>query len=511
LTWSVLAAGLCSATSARSQDKQRIPDFWELTRTSSVVVVGTVTRVEARVGIAVAKVLKGPVAAGQALEFEFTPPVPSKVQGEPPWYLHAPRPERFVVGDTSLVFLRGDGPTYELAGGATGEFLRTAEQAVRDVLRLDALPDARARCTLLVQLVSTPLSSSAPAAWKELEQHYNKPEHFELLAPLATVPHLRSFYVDLLRRNASPRASTVLRGYLATEKGRLLEETILALCSKETENDSLSRDLVPFLRHEEAGVRKLALFVLCCREYSEATPEVVQRLDDADPGVRSQALCWPWSQQRDPNAVCRIRQLLGDSSDEVRASACRSLISIRDMRSFYRLLAATLLDRSRAVRSSAVPLDLLWEGRPAAVAALLLWPSAVAVLVFFRLARGLGTPRRVQSAALGLVLGYVAGVASGFVVGALDGGGYVFRATILYPPLFMPLGVLVRGLVHRRGRKRTAVMFVAAALLLCAAVGLATWSFNVWPGIFLGFLILALATLWAPAHGRIAPASATCG
>ena len=110
LTWAAFAAVLCSAIAAPSQDKGPIPDLWELTRTSSVVVIGAVTRVEARVSVAVTQALKGPAAAGQALEFEFTAPVASKVQGDPPLYLHAPWPGKFAVGETWLVFLRGDGP-----------------------------------------------------------------------------------------------------------------------------------------------------------------------------------------------------------------------------------------------------------------------------------------------------------------------------------------------------------------------------------------------------------------
>ena len=479
------------ALSASAESKSRaMTDYWELTRTSTVVLVGTVARADSLVSVSVARVLKGGVEVGATVEFP-APPLPAvsahvEVCG-------APRVLKFETGESWLLFLRGTGPRYELLGGAKGELLGKVEQAARNVLLLDSLPDDRSKCEMLVRLMSPPRPLSGYLAARELEK-YNRPEFLNLMEPLAHDPYARSVYIGMLRGNTNPRATDVLRGFLKSERDRFLESTVLALRGKEPEDAGLSRELLVFLEHEEPRVRRAAIRALRYRNYGDASVEILKRLDDPDAGVRSAALRWPWYRSKEPLAMRKVRRLTNDADENVREAAYGVLRSGCEVRYFYTLLFASLFDRSRMVRRRAGMLDVLWERRPFATTTLMLWPSVLVVALVFWVGKRFRLHHPLKASTWGIALGYVAGALCGYWIGVFQ-SRTLFCTVILIPPLFMPLGVLLLALTYVYGRKHVAAVAVPTAVLLSAATGIATWSFAVWPGIFGGFSILIVATM----------------
>jgi HEAT repeat protein len=259
----------------------------------------------------------------------------------------------------------------------------------------------------------------------------------------------------LLQRNANPKATGILLDFLETEEGRMLTMSLDALGRRESKNAEISKAILPFVAHDDPKARVTAVFILNYREYREAYPEILKRLDDPDPLVKCSALSWPWYSYSDkhPEVFSKIRRLARDSNSQVRADACRTLVSIRDLRSFYFLWFTSLLDRSKWVRRS-IDLGLLLEGSPVVVGFFLLWPTLAAAAGFLYATKRLGMERRGAVLTVGLVAGYLVGAGCGYLVGEYHADGPFMQALFLTPAICMPvsLAMAFQFVLKKRGR-----------------------------------------------------------
>ncbi len=403
------------------------PDYWQLARQASAVVVGEASTDGENVTLAVRQVLKG---------------------RDVPETMEVP-PTRFPVlsaGRTWVVFLKAGHAGQYAVLDATSTDVPSVQQAARDVVELDSLPDDRAKCRLLVRLARQERGFSTPYAMWELRRKYNKPEFLDLLVEFANSGvHERDYVEQLLRENPGPKATEVLLAYLKSDKMLLVHAAIRVLADRETGNEAISKALVGLLDHRDPSIRARAVSAVCRRRCNRAFPRVFRCLDDPDPSVRAAVLTWwrEWSRpDLRPLVLPKARALARDWDDYVRSLACARLVDMRDVRSFYFLWATSLMDRTGTVRS-AIHLDLLWEDSPVTVSLLLVWPTLLllAVVLFVRWryrARWL-----LRSVAIGLVGAYVAGAAGGYLIGEYHTTNPVFSAFILTPPLALPIGILV--------------------------------------------------------------------
>ena len=433
-----------------SLDSATWPDVWELARRCQVVAIGRVRKVEANVGLVVRRVLKGR-PTGELITFP-APPAPALPEAG---QIRCPRSRvlKFAVGEEWLVFLQpGELSSYTLVDAFPGN-MPAAERTVKDVLVLDSLPNARAKCEMLVRLACSDMGLFSGLVARELSK-CNEPEFLDLLAPLGQKPVWKAVYIGLLRDNASPQATQVLRGYLGCEDGSLLWATISALGRKAPRDEGLSRDLLAHLTHDDPLIRGTVIFALSQRENAFVFPAVAKCLDDPDPMVRASALGDPWygHAREDPAVMEKVRQLTGDPDQRVRANACGALVSLREVGSFYSLWSAALLDPSRLVRG-AIHLDLLFEHAPVIVCFLIYWPTVLLGVVIFLARRPRSLNRRLTVFLGGAVGGYVVGAIGGYLVGKYHADNPVFQAFVLMPALLMPVGILLLLALHAIGRK----------------------------------------------------------
>jgi hypothetical protein len=410
------------------------PDDWELARMASAIVVGTFAAQDGRVTLTVSRTLKGqgvpasvPLLAGQFRE--------------------ATTREKW------LAFLAAEGTGYRVLGGANESEIARTEQAVRDVMELDALTTTdEAKCRRLVELARRYSHPSSGCASQELWR-YNRAEFVDLLAPLAEGPD-RWRYV-FLSRNPSPKAASLLLGYLERKQqdaglhAEDLHMVVDALRLREPNNLALSAELAKHLGHWDPSVRSGIVYGLQGRAYYQATPEVLKCLDDPNSEVRAMAAGWPWWSLPDyrQRVLPRIRALARDDPDDlVRAASCACLVDMRDTRSFYLLLATSLFGNNGTIRSS-IALDLLWEDSPVIVSLMLLWPTLLLAGVVAVVRWRFHTPRLLLAAGIGLVCAYLVGAAGGYFLGKYHTSNPIFSATILTPPLVLPVGLLAGVLV----------------------------------------------------------------
>lgn len=409
--------------------------YWENTRRASAVLVGTVSDVKpgGDVTISVEQVLKGE-SLPPVVTFCGPPVLASR--GSAPVRISTGRPiHRFQVGDQWLVFLTGDGNLgYSFLEGAKTQ-VPTFVQMVKDVIAFDSLVDESTKVKFLVDLALVG-GIRALQGGGELNKR-NRPEYLELLDPLKG----SQLHVLLLGRNNNPAATQRLREYLATEDLGLLSETLVSLRGKEPQSNDLSKELLTFVRHADPRIRERALFVLNYRDYWEASPDAARALDDPDARVRSTALCWPWRPSCDDDVRSKIRALARDSDAQVRAAACRTLVSIRDIRSFYFLWGRMLFDPARTVRSE-IALDVLFQRCPLRVFAMTFGPSVLLALLFLSLSRWTWRSR-IRFLLAVLSIAYPLGVLAGYCLMH----NWIFGGFFLMPGITVPITFVVAWLL----------------------------------------------------------------
>lgn len=477
-------ASTCSAFVA--SEKALPPNYWELTRSSDIVLKGNITNVNADVTLAVSDVFKGKDVQ-ETVEFA-APPVP---KAQPCIIIcGGPRILRFIAGKACIVFLHENkAGGYSLVDAAIGN-LAVVEQSVRDVLRFDALSNDRNKCKMLVSLVSPHEGLRSGCALRELYK-YNKPEFLELLAPLADDSVLKVSYIDLLGKNANPAATNKLKVFLRkTEQKNILLKVISVLQRKDPKDTELSKELLRYITHDEPEVRRNVIFALKYREYKDATPEIVKCLDDEAPVVRSYALYFIRRVQKSPDILAKINKLTHDPDENVRAAAYDALP--RQVSSFYRLLYRSLLDKSSKVRHTAARLDLLWESRPLAISLLLLWPCIILTGLVIYAARGIRWSWRIQIVLMGIAAGYIGGAVAGYLIGLYHITNPIFHSFILIPPVFMPIGILLSGAISRYGRKAPVIIFCLFTTAVCVVIRIVTLSNTLWPCVLTGFFLLGV-------------------
>lgn len=482
-------ASICCASEA---EKQMPLNYWELTRTSAVVLKGTVIRVDANVTLAVSTIFKGKDVPET---IQFAAPAVRKEQARV-IICGGPRILRFVAGEPCLVFLNeSEAGGYSLVDAGMRN-LAAVEQTIRDLQRFENLDNDIDKCKMLVSLMVLPhkglRSGSAGSAAQEIYK-FNRAEFLELLEPLGDDPITKVTYVYLLGQNPNPDATNRLRELLKEAKQKnLLIKVVSALQRKRPEDDKLSKELLKYIKHESSEVRRTVIFALKYRDFRDAVAEVVKCLEDEDPEVRSTALYYlDWRVQKNKDVLAKIKKLGHDSNEHVRAAVYRYSLPLQ-VSSFYEFFGVSLLDKSRNVRSAAARIDLLWGRRPLIISLLLLWPCIVVSAVVFYALRALQWSRPGLTVAVGLVVGYIAGTFAGYLTGKYHSPNPIFCAFILIPPLFMPMGVLLAGAVSKYGRKTPIGLFLLLIIVLCVIVRMVTLSNTLWPSILAGFFIMAI-------------------
>lgn len=496
--WCV-AASTCSAFVA--QKEAVWPNFWELTRTSAVVLKATVTSVNANVTLAVSDVFKGKDVP-ESIQFA-APPIPEEQHRV--IICGGPRVLRFIAGKPCIVFLQeNQAGRYSLVDAAMRN-LPAVEQSIQDVLRFDALVgDDRDKCEMLVSLASPYKWLRSHYALRELSK-YNRAEFLKLLEPLANDPAAKLSYIDLLGKNPNPAATNKLVGFLRrTEPKHVLLAVVRVLQRRKPQDTELSKELLKYITHEAPEIRRAVIFAMKYRDYKDALPKIVKCLDDEDPMVRLSALYYLSDVQKKPDVLAKINKLTHDPDETVRAEAYRILP--RAVFSFYRFFYVSLLDKSRKVRCAANSLDLLWERKPLVISLLLLWPSIVVTGLVVYASRGTRWSWRILMVVVGIVAGYIAGVVAGCLIGEFHSCNPIFHSFILIPPVFMPVGVLLSGAVYRYGRKAPVIIFSLFTAVICVAIRIVTLSNTLWPCMLAGFFVLgtiiSLSVLRQPVADR---------
>lgn len=494
----------CVAASTCSAFTERVawPNCWELTRTSAVVLKGTVIRVDANVTLAVSTIFKGKDVP-ETVQFA-APPIPEEQHRV--IICGGPRVLRFIAGKPCIVFLQeNQAGRYSLVDAAMRNLL-AVEKSIQDVLRFDRLVgDDREKCKMLVGLALPWQGFSSGYAMQELSNNYNKAEFCELLEPLAEDPTAKIYYIYLLGDNPNPVTTSKLREFLRkTERKDILLKVIWALQRKNVEDTGLSKELLKYITHEAPEVRRDVIFTLKYRGYMDALPQIFKCLDDEHPMVRSISIYYLSSVRKNPEVLAKINKLTHDPDENVRAEAYRSLP--RQVSSFYRLFWASLFDKARNVRVVADKLDLIWERKPLVISLLLLWPSIVVTGLVVYASRGTRWSWRILMVVVGIVAGYLAGVVAGCLIGEFHSCNPIFHSFILIPPVFMPVGVLLSGAVYRYGRKAPVIIFSLFTAVICVAIRIVTLSNTLWPCMLAGFFVLgtiiSLSVLRQPVADR---------
>ena len=492
----VLFLSLC--VGVRADTREGWNNYWQLARSSMVIVKGTVTHIDPSVTLAVSEVLKGGEIAG-TIRFE----VPRELTRQSGMNIYSePRTVRFVVGKPCIVFLTENGAGgYKYIDAAMGNLLAPVEQSVRDVLKFDsAVANDRDRCKMLVSMAVPYESMSAGHAMRELDK-YNRPEFLDLFEPLAADDIGRLYYVLLLGANKSQAAMTKLKEMLERdERKEVLAAAIKAVGKRNLEDADLSKKLLELISHEEMQVRKAVIYAFRSRRNVDALTAVVKCLEDEEPTVRYVAINYLRNHLGRPTVLVKLKGMTRDPDENVREAAYRALP--RDVSSFYRLFCASMFDRSNAVRHAAGQLDLIWERRPFVTSLLLVWPCIVVTGLVVLLCRGSLRHRILEVAGAGLVGGYIAGMVAGGMIGELHSRNAFFHSIILIPPLFMPIGVLLSAGVHRCGRKTSGVVLCVFAVAICITAGVVTGGNTLSPFLLCGFTVLSITVLFR-VRGRL--------
>jgi hypothetical protein len=416
------------------------PQFWELTRLSAVVAVGTAQRNGDQMTFTVTRILKGEPGT-TTLTFPAVNRVRSISGPDEPEYYFGP-PEDFDKGESSIIFLKstGDGAARKLKLIA-GFFERAEfEENVNDVVRLDAIPDEDSKVHLLVDFVIDG-GPSQYYARDELDQNYDKEGYLDLFEKIADDPESRSWFVQLLCHIEGEKAVARMMQVLKSDPADMQLIAIGVMSQRDKGNDDISRALVPFLKHKDPNIRAQAVVALGERGYLEVFPQIVEGLTDPSPNVRGAATEWPWHNEklRTPETIQQLRKMTGDSDEWVRFSSGRALIRAGDSSSFYSLWWQSLTDTEYVRRS--LPLDVLVESRPVSTFLLLIWPTALAYVIAVRSRKR----REVRLAAvpLGAILtGFVVGAAAGYCLGEYRTTNPFLHAVILTPAITVPLCLL---------------------------------------------------------------------
>jgi hypothetical protein len=481
-----------------AQAKEAQKDYWLLTRSSPVIVKGTVTNVDPGVTLAVTEVLKGGQVA-ETVSFE----VPRELME--PSFFKIPS-VRFAVGNPCIVFLTPNGAgAYKYIDGTAGNLFAPVEQSVRDVLRFDSTAaDDKEKCRMLISMAVPYRLLASNHALRELDS-YNRPEFLDLLEPLAADDIGRIYYVRLLGANRNQAAIEKLKEMLNMDERKVvLTAAIQASHKRNLEDEELSKKLLGLIDHEEMQVRRAVVYAFRYRRDVGALTAAMKCLEDEEPAVRVAAVTYfKYCLEIMPgNAeiLAKLKGMTRDPDENVRASAYRALP--RDVSSFYRLFSASMFERPRTVRHAAGRLDTIWERRPFVISLLLLWPCIVVTGAVVLLCRGGLLHRVLIVAGVGLVGGYIAGMVAGAMTGELHSRNAFFHSVILIPPLFMPIGVLLSASACKYGRKTSCMALCVFAGAACIAVGVATGANTLWPSLLCGLAVLGIMVL-SLSRGRL--------
>lgn len=431
---------------------------------ASVVAVGTAQRQGNQITFSVSRILKGEPGA-KTLTFPPKERVPSTSSEDVPVYYIGP-PEGFEKGEPCIVFLRsvGEGAAQRLT--LLHAFLERAEfeENVKDVVRLDALPDEDSKCRLLVDFVIGG-GASQYYARDELTQHYDKEGYLELFEEIAADPESRSWFVQLLCQIEGKKALARMMRVLDSDPPDMQLIAIAALSQLDKGNDEVSKALVPFLKHDDPMIRAQTVVALHERKFYEVSPQIVEALSDSNAQVRGAAAGWPWHDEslQTPETIQQLRKMTDDKEEWVRFSAGNTLIKAGDAASFYSLWWRSLTD-SEYVRRS-LSLRTLIERRPISTFLLLIWPTVLAWIVAARNRKR----REVRLAALPLgaiLTGFLIGAGAGYCLGEYRATDPVLHAAILTPAITVPLcllGSTVLATVRGKAKPRESTAVEAAA------------------------------------------------
>lgn len=413
----ILVLLLCTAFTAHGEESKRcvVIDYVAMTRDASAIVIGPVLRQGGAVVVSVQQVCKGAN-------------VPRTI----------PVPERYLLPGKKRIwvfFLKGTGTFTVKHAVQTGPSFGWMKQRVTDILHLDGLPAAEGKFRYLVTMACRK-GNGTWVYYSELDR-LNTAAHLKLLAPLAETDS--QLYLRMLASNPNPKATDLLLPYLDAEEPQVLLQAIEALCYKNRNDTALSQRLEPFLQHASASIRKAACFALQYRDHYDAYPLILKLLDDLSTEVRLAALSWPWyaHARTDPHIRAKLRQLAAREEGDLHKKACRQLVSIRDMGSFYFLWWVVM------TRPGGPDLSLLLEHSPVTLLLLAFWPTLAAVL-FFVLSPA-RHDRRCSffrgTAFVLLLWGIGAGI--GLLLGVCRGTGSVtMHVLILTPAIVMPAGLI---------------------------------------------------------------------
>jgi hypothetical protein len=461
------AISLCLALllPSKVQATSIAPQFWKQTRMASVVAVGTAQRQGNQITFSVSRILKGEPGA-KTLTFPPKERVQSTSSSEEiPVYYIGP-PEGFEKGEPCIVFLRSVGEGAARRITLLHAFLEHAEfeENVKDVVRLDALPDEDSKCRLLVNFVIKG-GASQYYARDELIQNYDKEGYLDLFEEIAADPESRSWFVQLLCQIEGKKALARMMQVLESDPPDMQLIAIAALSQLDKGNDEVSKALVPFLKHEDPMIRAQAVVALHERKFYEVSPQIVETLSDSNAQVRGAAAGWPWHDEslQTPETIRQLRKMTDDNEEWVRFSAGSTLIKAGDVASFYSLWWQSLTD-SEYVRRS-LPLRTLVERRPVPTFLLLIWPTALSWIIAVRSRKR----REVRLAAwpLGAILtGFLIGAVVGYCLGEYRATDPLLHALFLTPAITVPLCLIastVLATVRGKGKPRETTGVEAAA------------------------------------------------
>ncbi len=470
-------------------ERQKALDYWDATRKSDVVIKGIVTNIDEIITINISTIYKG---SDKTKTISFaTPPSSEK------YLVICPAPYRFTINETCIVFLQQSGiDKYKLYEAATGntEFVNLVEQTIQDVFKLDSLSSDLDKCKMLISLISPYKGLQSAHAFNELSNKYNKEEYFELFEPLEHEPSIQLLYIGLLGANPHPSATIKLREFLQTnKKDDVLLKLISQLTYKDTQNVELSKELLKYITHSEPIIRRDVIFALDYRNYYDALPEITKCFDDESPIVRESALRYIDGWVKKPEILAKIKQLTFDKNEEVRAEAYHALLrdssQIRGI-IFYKILLASLFDKSERVRRIASRLDLSWERMPLRISLLLLWPSIVLIGFVFYIHRDIRWSQRIKIIIKSVVSGYISGAIAGYFIGLYHSQNPIFHSIILIPPLFIPFGILLSAGISKIRWKTTMITFFMFVVFISVIIYIITSCNTLWPCILIGSILL---------------------
>ena len=431
---------------------------------ASIVAVGTAQRQGNQITFTVSRILKGEPGA-KTLTFPPKERVQFTSSPHEPVYFTGP-PEGFEKGEPCIVFLqsKGEGAARRLT--LWEAFLERVEfeENVKDVLKLDALPDEDSKCRLLVDFAIGGGPSQFYAR-DELSQNYDKEQYLELFEEIAADPESRSWFVQLLCQIEGKKALARMIQVLKSDPPDMQLIAIAALSQLDKGNEEVSRALVPFLKHDDPMIRAQTVVALDERGHHSVSPQIVEAMSDSNAQVRAAAAGWPWYDEslQTPDTIPQLRKLTKDQDEWVRFRAGDALIQVGDTASFYSLWWQSLADSTYVRRS--LPLDLLLESHPVSTFLMLIWPAALAFAITVR-GRRRRAVKRPGLPLVAVVVGYAVGAGIGFCLGEYHAANPLVHTLFLTPALTVPLSLLsfeAVAAVRSRGKKSSESVEAATA------------------------------------------------